>query len=232
MAHERSAGLDADAFFTLAKPCRFELSVKGSRFIGHAASANGKEIAEKLTASIAGQYRDATHCCYAYRIGLGDRSLFRTHDAGEPSGTAGKPILQAIDRRRLCDVVCIVVRYFGGRKLGTGGLARAYGECAGKTLDQGERVEQYLMQTIRLRYGYEWTGRVMSVIRQYAGKIETGDFQAVTEMGVRVRKSKAMAFRGALADATSGKITVLADGPSDASNGSRNGQGNVHPKKG
>jgi uncharacterized YigZ family protein len=200
--------LNNDVFYSLGKPGKFGQTIKGSRFIGHAASSNTKEMAEMLVDSVAKQYCDATHICYAYRIGIGDRSVFRMHDAGEPSGTAGRPILDAIDRRRLADVVCVVIRYFGGTKLGTGGLARAYGECAGRALDQGETVERFLLDGLRLEYGYELTGKVMAVIRKYGGKIERGNFQQSTEMDVQVRRSQSDGFQRDLMDATSGKINI------------------------
>jgi uncharacterized YigZ family protein len=200
--------LEDDVYHTLGKPGRFDLVVKGSRFIGHAASSVSREVADRLVESVAEQYRDATHCCYAYRIGIGDRSTFRANDAGEPSGTAGRPILDAIDRRKLADVVCVVARYFGGIKLGTGGLARAYGECAGRAIDAGETVEQFLMETIHLEFGCEWTGKVMRTISRHRCRVEKGEFQEHTRMDVLVRRSKSAVFRRDLMDATSGKAVV------------------------
>ncbi len=198
-----------DVTFSIEKPGRFELTVKGSRFIGFAARAASAEAAEQWAGSIAEEYRDATHCCWAWRVGAGDRSRFRTNDAGEPSGTAGRPILEAIDRRTLSDTVCAVVRYFGGRKLGTGGLARAYGECAGGTLDAGGRMEAVIEAAFRVRFGAERTGRVMAVIRRHRARVENRDFQSETEMTVRVRAGRAEAFTADLTDATSGKAVIL-----------------------
>jgi uncharacterized YigZ family protein len=199
----------SDVAFSLERPGRFELTVKGSRFIGFASPAASAESAEQWAGSIAGRYRDATHTCWAWRMGTGDRSRFRTNDAGEPSGTAGNPILDALDRRGLSDTVCAVVRYFGGRKLGTGGLARAYGECAGGTLDDGGRIERILQTAFRVRFGCECTGRVMAVIRRHRATVEKRDFQTETEMTVQVRSGRAETFRRELADATSGKALVL-----------------------
>jgi uncharacterized YigZ family protein len=198
-----------DVAFSLERPGRFELTVKDSRFIGFASPAASAEAADHWAGSIAIQYRDATHTCWAWRIGTGDRSRFRTNDAGEPSGTAGRPILEAMDRRGLSDTVCAVVRYFGGRKLGTGGLARAYGECAGGTLDAGGRIERVIQTVFRVRFGCEWTGRVMAVIRRHRATVEKRDIQIETEMTVLVRSSRAETFRRELADATSGKALVL-----------------------
>jgi uncharacterized YigZ family protein len=201
-------GAPDDAVFSLEKPGRFELTVKGSRFIGHAAPAGSADAAERLASEIAARYRDATHCCYAWRVGAGDGSRHRTNDAGEPSGTAGRPILEAIDRRGLSDAVCVVVRWFGGRKLGTGGLARAYGECAGGTLDAGGRIERHIQAAFKIRFACEWTGRVMTVIRRHRGSVDRGEYRDENELTVLVRRGWAEAFRRDVIDATSGKAAV------------------------
>ena len=198
--------LESDVFYTLGKPGRFELKIKGSRFIGHATSAGTQDIAAILVNSISRQYHDATHHCYAYRIGQGDGSIFRMNDDGEPAGTAGKPILDVIDRRRLKNVICVVTRYFGGTKLGTGGLARAYGECAAGTLDNGEVIEKYLTESFLIHFAYEWTGKVMPLMKKYALQMEKGDFKTQMEIKVIVRRSKAETFKSDLMNATSGKV--------------------------
>jgi uncharacterized YigZ family protein len=200
---------ESDVFNALGRPGRFELKVKGSRFIGYAAPVASGEIASRLVESIQRQFHDATHHGYAFRVGLGGNALSRMSDDGEPSGTAGKPILEAIDRRNLTDTVCVVTRYFGGTKLGTGGLARAYGECAAGTLDNGEITEHHISATIRILFGCELTGRVMSLIQKCGCKIEKGDFQAQTKIQLRIRKSNAEQFRQDLINATSGKIRFL-----------------------
>lgn len=204
--------MENDVYYTLEKPGRFELKIKNSRFIGHAASANSKDVAEMIVESISKQYHDATHHCSAYRIGTGDRSIFRMNDANEPSGTAGRVILKAIDRRRLSDVVCVVTRYFGGTKLGTGGLSRAYGECAAGTLKNSEIVEKYMTERVRIVFDYEWTGKVMALIKKHDCKIERGNFQVQTEMDVLVRKSRTGFFKQDLMNVTSGKIIITDSG--------------------
>lgn len=200
---------ESDVYYTLGRPGRFEMKVKGSRFIGYAAPAVSGEIAERLVESMERQFHDATHHCFAFRVGLGGNVLYRMSDGGEPSGTAGRPILEAIDRRNLTDTVCVVTRYFGGTKLGTGGLARAYGECAAGTLKNSEITEHYVSATVRILFGCELTGRVMTVIQKNGCKIEKGDFQAQTRIHLRIRKSMEERFRQDLINATSGKIQFL-----------------------
>lgn len=111
-----------DNFFTLPGVVSGETKVKRSRFIGHASPIQGIDQIESFLSRIRTAYYDATHCCFAYRLGSGDQTTFRTSDGGEPSGTAGRPILEAIENHGLTDVICTVTRYFGGTKLGTGGL--------------------------------------------------------------------------------------------------------------
>jgi uncharacterized YigZ family protein len=202
-----------DVFYTLGRPGRYELKVRGSRFTGVAAPAATREIAERLVESLEKQYYDATHNCYAYRIGRGGGAVFRMSDAGEPSGTAGRPILDAIDRAGLTDTVCVVSRVFGGVKLGTGGLARAYGECAAGALQASEITERFISVAMKVSFGCELTGKVMSLVQKHGCKITKGDFQARTEIRLNVRKSLAERFRLDVINATSGKARFSDDDP-------------------
>jgi uncharacterized YigZ family protein len=202
-----------DVYYTLGRPGRYELKVKGSRFTGYAAPAGSREIAERLVESLEKQCYDATHNCYAYRVGFDGGAVFRMSDAGEPSGTAGRPILDAIDRLDLTDTVCMVSRIFGGVKLGTGGLARAYGECAAGALKAGEITERFISVAMKVSFGCELTGKVMTLIQKYGCKIRKGDFQAWTEIRLYVRKSLAERFRLDVINATSGKAGFSEDDP-------------------
>jgi len=121
--------------YTLADGCIHEEDIKKSRFLAHAAPVASVDEAMAFFARHADPA--ATHNCWAYRIG----NEYRFHDDGEPGGTAGRPILQAIDGQGLDRVAVLVVRWFGGIKLGAGGLVRAYGGCAANCLRQGRRVE-------------------------------------------------------------------------------------------
>jgi uncharacterized YigZ family protein len=195
-----------DEYKTLSRPAVSEWAVKGSRFLGHAQPVDNRQDAEKIIHGIEKTYHDATHHCYAYRLRLGGSSSIRSSDAGEPSGTAGKPILGAIVARDLRDVVCVVVRYFGGIKLGTGGLARAYGVCASNTLDQGETVTRYLVQAIRLTFDYAWTGTVMALISSHEGRIRDTSYDDRTTVTVEIRRSRIDGFCRNLLDSTSGQV--------------------------
>ncbi len=197
-----------DGYYTLREESFGEIRIKGSRFIGYTAPVRNREEAESFVREISKKHHDATHTCYAYRVGVGDGSLFRYSDGGEPSGTAGRPILEAIDGLELTDVVCVVTRYFGGTKLGTGGLGRAYGRCAGETLDEGERIERFLTVGLRVVFGYDLTGAVMALVANYGCRVEETSYGSETEMILRVRESKVDGFERDILNNTAGRARV------------------------
>lgn len=133
---------------TLAAACSFQEDIKKSHFAGFAAPV--ASVAEAMAFFAAHSVQDATHNCWAYRIG----NEYRYNDDGEPGGTAGRPILQAIDGQGLDRVAVLVVRWFGGIKLGAGGLVRAYGGCAANCLRAGQYIEIIPMTQVRCHCGF------------------------------------------------------------------------------
>lgn len=125
--------------YTLKEPVQAEIIEKKSRFIGYAAPVETEEAAQAFLQEIRTRHRDATHNCYAYQVGEHNQYQ-RSSDDGEPSGTAGRPILEVIKGSGLANVIVVVTRYFGGTLLGTGGLVRAYSATAAAALAEGERV--------------------------------------------------------------------------------------------
>lgn len=207
--------MDPDVYYTLGNRASAVIKVKGSRFIGCAAPVREVKEAQSFIQEILKRYHDATHNCFAYRIGIGDGSLFRYSDAGEPSGTAGKPILDAIDGRGVTDAICVVTRYFGGTKLGMGGLARAYARCAGETLEKCGKVERYLYVALRIVFGYDLTGTVMALISRYGNKVIDTIYGSETEMVLQVRESMEDKFKQDLMNVTVGKVRVSREGVRD-----------------
>jgi uncharacterized YigZ family protein len=203
--------LENDVYYTLKAPVTGEIKVKGSRFIGHAGPIHEQEEAISFLNRLIKQYHDAIHHCYAYRLGTGNESVFRTSDAGEPSGTAGKPILNVMDGRSLSDLVCVVVRYFGGVKLGTGGLARAYAECVNVTLDKGTVETCFRTEVFRFKFDYDRTGAVMRIVTGFRGQILESQYGSQTELTVQIHKSEASDFRKRLLDETSGGIEIFCE---------------------
>jgi len=202
-----------DQYFTIDKAAHSEIKVKGSRFIGHVALTETRDEAEAFITAINKQHHSATHNCTAYRVGLGDASAFRYSDDGEPSGTAGKPIMDMIDGRDLTQVTCVVTRYYGGTKLGCGGLVRAYGQCAAEALDSAGIKTRYIMQSIQISYPYDLTGVVMHVVERFEGKILASDYSESARQTVGLKRSKVDPFAAELIEATAGKAGVTAEEP-------------------
>jgi uncharacterized YigZ family protein len=179
-----------------------DIKVKGSRFIGIVETAAQKEEAEHFIEEIRKIHHNATHNCFAYRI---DTSLFRYSDDGEPSGTAGRPILNMIDKNQLKRLVLVVTRYFGGTKLGTGGLIRAYGEAAEKTLQQAKILKKNNYQKLSLEYPFDIINKVHNLVQKYEGQIrEKADLDGMISQ-VKIFPTRREAFLMELQDLTSGK---------------------------
>jgi uncharacterized YigZ family protein len=152
-------------FLTLGGRGEAETRVRGSRFLSVAAPADSDDAARAVLVSLQRSHFDATHHCSAWRLRDG---VWRANDAGEPGGSAGTPILAAIDADGLVDVVVVVVRYFGGTKLGVGGLVRAYGEAAGAALEMAPRREGIPAYRVLVRYAYAHTASVMRALEAAA----------------------------------------------------------------
>src|SRR5690606_25124634 len=142
-----------------------ELLIQKSRFIGYAARAESEQEALDFINSIKEQHRSANHNCSAYLLGEHD-SIQKANDDGEPSGTAGVPMLEVLKKKELKDTVIVVTRYFGGIKLGSGGLIRAYGKAASEALKAAGIVERRLHLIMKVSIDYTWLGKVENEVRQ------------------------------------------------------------------
>lgn len=193
---------------TVAQDLRHEIpKIRGSRFLASVLAVASQEEVKARLEDVRETFRDATHNCFAWRLGSG-RDHMRYSDDGEPSGTAGRPILQEIDGRRVTDVLVVVTRYYGGTKLGTGGLVRAYGEAAAATLDLAGVVERPVVRVLHLTYGYEDTGAVKGIFNQFALEAETADYGARIGMSVAIPVEQVDDVRNALIDATQGRLAA------------------------
>lgn len=197
-----------DSYLTVNKFTQAEIKVKGSRFIGRVRFVHSRAEAESFIADIAKQFYDASHNCFAYRVGLGSKAEYRYSDDGEPSGTAGIPILKAIEGRSLTNTVLVVTRYFGGTKLGTGGLARAYAECAQKVLDTAGVAKKFLFERYMLTFPYELQNTVDKVIYAMHAAIISSDYAQETSMLVSVRMRDAGEFKGKILQLGAGRIQL------------------------
>ncbi|HHS13141.1 MAG TPA: YigZ family protein [bacterium] len=199
---------EIERFFTINGTAQSEIRVKSSRFIGRAQSIRSHDEAEAFIDSIRRRFHDATHHCYAYRIGLPPDHR-RYSDNGEPSGTAGRPIMEMLSGRCLTDIVLIVTRYFGGVKLGTGGLARAYSRCAAATLDNAQIHALLVTETVRVAFDYGLTGSVMKTAERNRCTVKNMQYGQKTELTLEVEKTKSDAFIRELIDQTAGKAKVI-----------------------
>jgi uncharacterized YigZ family protein len=147
------------SYITVQQTNRAEIVIKRSRFIGHAKPIETEEEAIAFIEEIRKQHSDATHNCYAYMVGERDQYQ-KQSDAGEPSGTAGKPILEVIKNRHMKNVVVVVTRYYGGIMLGAGGLVRAYTDGAVAGIDAAVPVWRKLHQEVRIEADYTWYGKI------------------------------------------------------------------------
>ena len=165
----------------------------GSRFIAQAYPVESEEEVKEIVGSLKKEYHDARHHCFAYRIGL-DGSRWRANDDGEPSGSAGRPILGQIDAAGLSDILVVVIRYFGGIKLGIPGLIRAYKTSTSDALAQATVVEKVAGKDYRLSFPYLSMNAVMKVVKDMSLPQKDQFFAERCSMLLRVRLSQEAAF--------------------------------------
>ena len=170
---------------------------KRSRFIAYAVPVRTVEEVKEQVDKFRKQYYDARHICWAYMLGP-DRSTFRANDDGEPSGTAGKPILGQINSLELTDILVVVIRYFGGIKLGTGGLIVAYRAAAAEALSLAEIEERTVDEEITVQFEYPFMNGIMRIIKEDNPEVLSQSFDMNCEMTLRIRKSEADKLRNRL----------------------------------
>jgi uncharacterized YigZ family protein len=198
----------SDRFYTVARDARVKIPVGACRFIASVARIGSEEEARERIAQISAEYHDATHNAWAYKSGAGDDAVSRCSDAAEPAGTAGPPMLQAIEQAGLTHVLVVGTRYFGGVKLGIGGLVRAYRACAEAGLAAAGVIEEIRMTDVTCRVPYDLLGAVMREFPAAGGSVLDVDYQGD---GVLVRGSipvwEYSGFSGKIRDATRGKVS-------------------------
>lgn len=156
---------EIDSYRTIEGRSFFEMKEKNSKFLGYA-EAVFKELEVKFFLdNIKNMHPKATHHCYAYRLGLDKTQGYRANDDGEPSGTAGKPILGQIDSKQLTNVIIVVVRYYGGTKLGVSGLIESYKTCAALTLDNAVVINKSVCNVYDLQFEYLQLNSVMRLLK-------------------------------------------------------------------
>ena len=160
---------------------------KGSKFLSFAIPVSNVDEIKEIVKTYRKEYYDARHVCYAYMIGV-EHTNWRSNDDGEPSGTAGRPILGQINSRELTNILVIVVRYFGGILLGTGGLVIAYKEAASDALNQAEIIEKTVEETLTINFDYVLMNDVMRVIKDLNAIINSQNYDNDCVMNLSIKK--------------------------------------------
>ena len=175
-----------DSYLSIASCSEGLFKDNGSRFIARAYPVENEKQVKDIVDSLKKEYHDARHHCYAYRLGH-LRDTFRANDDGEPSGSAGRPILGQIDSRGLSDVLVVVVRYFGGIKLGIPGLIRAYKTSTADALDNAEVIQKIATIPYTIQFGYLQMNQVMKVLKDMNLSQREQDFGENCSMTTDVR---------------------------------------------
>jgi uncharacterized YigZ family protein len=178
-----------DTYKTLAASAEGTYTEKRSKFLAFALPVRTVDEVKQLVDAYQKKYYDARHVCYAYMLGA-ERKDFRANDNGEPSGTAGKPILGQINSNELTNVLIIVVRYFGGIKLGTGGLIVAYRAAAAEALANAEFVERTVDEDVTVSFEYPFMNDVMRIVKEEEPAIVSQSYDMDCLMTLRIRQSK------------------------------------------
>ena len=192
--------------FTLAHPVHSELLIKKSRFIGCVEPMADRAAAQARVAALKAEHPGAAHVCWALLAG----GQSAANDDGEPGGTAGRPILAAIDGQGLDRVMAVVTRHYGGIKLGAGGLVRAYGGAVAECLRRAERRAIVVSVRLRLRFGFADLGVVHHLLGQHAAqRLDERHDEQGGELTVELRADAEPAFRRALDDASRGRVAWI-----------------------
>jgi uncharacterized YigZ family protein len=191
-----------------AREERRELTVSNSRFISSLAPSFSVDEARAFIQRIKAEFPDASHHVPVYLIGQGDSEIAHCTDAGEPSGTAGRPALAVLRGSGLGDVVVVVTRYFGGTKLGTGGLVRAYSDAVRQVVEAVPRAEKVLTHTVMLAFPYTYLERIRLLVSSNSGTVLDESFAADVTVTARLRVENLSGFQSALRNLTRGTIQV------------------------
>ncbi|MFB5195049.1 YigZ family protein [Neobacillus sp. KR4-4] len=194
-------------YHTVKKAGEHEIIIQKSRFIAHVKRTETELEAQEFIQALKKKYWDATHNCSAYLIGENDQ-IQKANDDGEPSGTAGVPILEVLKKRKLKDTAVVVTRYFGGIKLGAGGLIRAYGKSTSEGLDAVGIVERKLMQVFHITIDYSWLGKIENELRSSIYILKNIQYQEKVEFEVFVEEEQQQTFIDWMTELTNGQAEM------------------------
>ncbi len=195
-------------YFTVRQEmCEHEIVIQKSRFIAHIKRVETEIEAQEFIQGLKKKYWDASHNCSAYLIGENDL-IQKASDDGEPSGTAGVPILEVLKKKKLKDTVVVITRYFGGIKLGAGGLIRAYGKATSEGLDHAGIVERRLVQIIHVTIDYTWLGKVEKELRESEYIIKEIHYLEKVEIEVYVDEGQVLSYIDWIIELTNAQCNI------------------------
>lgn len=195
-------------YYTLRAYAQAEIEIKKSRFIASVSPAAGEDSALAFIEQVRKEHRKANHNVYAYTIGP-EGTLVRFSDDGEPAGTAGRPVMDVIQRETLLDTVVVVTRYFGGILLGAGGLVRAYGQTAKAGIEASGVVKRVLYGRLAVTIDYPWLGQLQQLLQTGGHRIASADYTDRVELSVLVRDGQNEALARAIREATNGQALIV-----------------------
>jgi uncharacterized YigZ family protein len=182
---------EQEFYYTIEKEAVAEFKDRGSKFIGYACPIKSVEEFKDRLNEIRKEHPKATHHCFAYRLGL-DGNVFRVSDDGEPSGSAGRPILGQIDSKELVNTLVVVVRYFGGTLLGVPGLINAYKSTAALALQMTPLAQKQVEKEYIVQFDYTQVGEIMAVVKQYNCRVVRQEMQLFCNMTIAIPKNRVM----------------------------------------
>ncbi|MBC1962289.1 YigZ family protein [Listeria welshimeri] len=196
-----------DHYLTIQSDGKHEIIIEKSRFICHIMRATTESEAQTFIQTIKKEHRDATHNCSAYIIGENDQ-FQKAHDDGEPSGTAGVPMLEVLKKKKLKNIAVVVTRYFGGTKLGAGGLVRAYGSAVSETIQTIGIVECTLATIIKCSFAYSLVGKIENALEQKNYQINDKEFTDKVVFHVFVDNDDIPHFRKWITEMANGQLEL------------------------
>ncbi|MFA8436107.1 MAG: YigZ family protein [Marinifilaceae bacterium] len=181
--------MQEDSYYTIEEKAEGLYKEKGSKFIAYAYPVTSEEEIKDIIAGLKKEYYDARHHCYAYMLGA-DKKNFRANDDGEPSSTAGKPILGQILSKELTNILVVVIRYFGGTKLGVSGLIHAYKTATSEAIDNATIITKTVNDIYNIHFDYLVMNDVMRVIKEEKPELVSQDFNLMCDIKLSIRKGE------------------------------------------
>ena len=195
-----------------AKECRIEQEVKRSKFLSFAAPAVSRKEAEDFIRTLRQQHPHANHVCWAYIVGAPNTTIRSMSDDGEPNGTAGMPMLKVLEYSGYGDIVVVVVRYFGGTKLGTGGLQRAYSDAVSQVLKDLVIKLKVARTPVILTFDYTHDGNISRLLTRYDVQDIEPDYTQQVTLSIAIATSELSTFKAELINITAGNVEVSVPG--------------------